>query len=94
MIITFLILLLKSLALVLISALFPLQFFNFILPPLSLDPIITILNRILSLFLWLFGRPAYSFFIVTVIATMFAVPVYKLSLFLLHFINRLKGFFR
>ena len=94
MIVTFVILLLKSLALLIILALLPLQLLNFVIPPLIFDPVIDVFTRILSLFIWLFGRPAYVFFVLTVIAVTFAVPAYKLSFFLLHFIHRLKGFFR
>lgn len=62
--------------------LFPSSFF---------DPVLESIQTIVSLLIWLFGRPSYSFFILTVITVTFSLPVLSLSYFLVHFFSRSKG---
>jgi len=94
MIITILVTALKTVAHVLLLALIPLQLLTFVLPSIVVDPVISNVSLISSLFVWLFGYEAYSFFVFTVVSTVFALPAYKLSLFFLHFMHKIKLFVR
>lgn len=85
MLVVLLVTVLKTIAHTLLLVFIPLQLITFILPPIVVDPVTGIVTSISSFFVWLFGYPVYSFF---------ALPVYRLSLFIVHFIHRLKGFFR
>lgn len=94
MIVVLVIGLLKTVVSGLILILLPLQFLSVSFPNFVLDPVLETLLTIVDLFIWLFGSTAYTFFVATVLAITLASPAYHISVFVFHFISRVKGFIR
>lgn len=64
---------------------------NLFFPQSFFDPVLDSIQTVVSLLIWLFGLPSYSFFVLTVIIVTFSLPVLSLSYFLVHFFSRSKG---
>lgn len=94
MLTVFLLSVIKGILSTLLLSLLPLQLLNFVLPAFVLEPVLDVIGRIVTVFVWLFGQPAYGFFVLTVVATTMALPAFHLSVFLVHLAHRIKGVFR
>lgn len=86
--------LIKGIAHTLLLLLLPLKLLDFVFPSFVIAPVASAIGKATTLFVWLFGYNAYSFFVLTVIVTIFAIPTFKLSIFIVHFMHKIKTFFR
>lgn len=77
----------------LILILFPLNILSFVLPPIVLDSISSFVHTVVLIFVWLFGLPAYNFFLLTVTITVLSLPTFHLSVFIFHLFTKIKRFF-
>jgi len=77
----------------LLLVLFPLNILSFVLPPIVLDSISSFVHTVVLIFVWLFGLPAYNFFLLTVTVTTLSIPTFHLSVFIFHLFTKIKRFF-
>lgn len=77
----------------LLLVLFPVSMLSSALPHVDITPLSGYIRSLIDIFIWLFGRESYSFFVFTVITTTFFVPAMKLMTFLGHLFLKIRSFF-
>lgn len=74
----------KIIAAALLLVILPLGMLSFVLPQIDFSLVAQPISSIVGVFVWLFGREAYNFFVATIILTTFFVPGMRITTFVLH----------
>lgn len=93
MLLMFIVGIVRLVASALLIVLFPVSMLSSALPSVDMTPLAGYVRAIVDIFIWLFGRESYSFFLFTVITTTFFIPATKLMTFIGHVFLRVRSFF-
>lgn len=93
MLLVFIVGIVRLVASALLVALFPVAMLSAAIPNVDMTPLAGYIRAIVDIFVWLFGREAYGFFVITVIITTFFIPAAKLMTFIGHVFLKVRSFF-